>query len=173
MMTLPCDDYRKLNMISGEKKSENNLFHEFLKQFSGAQIDQVFLPIAGEVTRQTDCTQCGNCCRELEPGISAEEAGRMATLKRMATEAFTREFTRQEPGTGLLFMSHLPCIFFDGHLCTIYEDRPLSCRDFPHLERGNFKFRFRSILANYSICPIVFNSVELLKRALKFKEWKS
>lgn len=167
---MPCDDYRKLPVLSGEKKAENNLFHEFLKPLSGAQIDQIFLPIAEEVTKRTDCTQCGNCCRALEPGISADEAGKLASLRQMSTEAFTHEFTKKEPGTGLQFMSHLPCIFFDGRLCTIYEDRPASCHDFPHLARGNFKFRFRSIMANYSICPIVFNSVELLKQALKFKE---
>lgn len=137
-----------------------------LKAFSSKEVDEIFLPLAAAVTSQVDCTQCGNCCRHLEPGISEEEAGRLALQKGMPESAFRREFTCREPGSDTLYLNTLPCTFFDGRLCTIYENRPHSCRDFPHLSRGNIKFRIRSILHNYSLCPIVYNAVEALKQEL-------
>ena len=36
-----------------------------------------------------------------------------------------------------------PGIFLDGNDCTIYEARPDTCRDFPHLIRGAGSFESR------------------------------
>ncbi|MFI5135394.1 MAG: YkgJ family cysteine cluster protein [Chitinophagales bacterium] len=164
-------DYSVLPQLAAEKKEENDFFKNFLKKFPSAALDRIFQPIANSVTEKIDCTQCGNCCRYLEPGITEEEAGTLASLKSMSREIFIRDFTQREVGTETLFMNHQPCIFFDGKLCMIYDQRPASCQDFPHLAKENFKFRFTSIMANYAICPIVFNSVEKLKEQLKFSDF--
>ena len=161
-------DYSKLPSLQKEKSEENAAFKFFLKRIPSKQIDELLIPISEEITKQIDCTQCGNCCRHLEPGITDEEAGKLASLKGMSKEIFIRDFTGRESGSETLFMNHLPCVFFDGKLCTIYDQRPASCIDFPHLSKGNFKFRFDSIMANYAICPIVYNIVEKLKEQVQF-----
>lgn len=161
-------DYHLLPALAEEKKAENELFRQFLKSIPSHRTDEVFLPLAEHITARIYCTNCGNCCRHLEPCISEEEAGKLASLKSLSKEIFIRDFTGREPETGVLFLNHQPCIFFDGTLCTIYENRPASCADFPHLTTGNFKFRYRRIVHLYSICPIVFNTVEQLKVALGF-----
>lgn len=161
-------DFASLPGIAKVKRQENEAFRNFLKPYPADVVEAELQPIVQEVTARVDCTKCGNCCRNLEPGISVEEAGLLAKSKGISKEIFLRDFTSIEPETGVLFMNHQPCIFFDGSLCTIYENRPASCADFPHLVKGNFKFRFHSIMANYAICPIVFNSVEGLKHEMGF-----
>jgi len=161
-------DYSLLPQLAEARREENDLFKSFLKKFPSSHLDKILQPIANSVTERIDCTQCGNCCRHLEPGITEEEAGILASLKSMPKQVFIRNFTQREAGTETLFMNHQPCIFFDGKLCNIYHQRPASCKDFPHLAKENFKFRYHSIMANYAICPIVFNSIEELKRVLNF-----
>ncbi|MDW8465193.1 MAG: hypothetical protein RML35_03100 [Chloroherpetonaceae bacterium] len=46
---------------------------------------------------------------------------------------------------------------------------PKSCQTFPNLVGPHFKYRFHSVMEKYPICPIVFNVVEKLKRALHFE----
>ena len=161
-------DYSLLPGMAEERKEENESFRVFLRQIPSSALDETLQSIANHVTGSIDCTKCGNCCRTLEPGITEEEAGILAELKGMKTEIFLGEFTGKEAGTGTLFLKHQPCTFFDGKLCTIYDHRPASCKDFPHLTKPAFKFRLKSIMANYSICPIVFNTIEILKKELNF-----
>src|SRR4249920_2947877 len=102
MSLLPDDlelNYSKLPAIAIKKKSENEEFKLHLKKFSAQEIDEIFLPIAEEIAAIVDCTQCGNCCRHLEPGITDEEAGRLALLKGMSKEIFIHDFTGKETST--------------------------------------------------------------------------
>src|SRR5215217_684717 len=97
-------DYLKLPSLEQDKRSENAAFKIFLKKYSSQEIDTIVLPIAELITKNIDCTQCGNCCRHLEPGITDEEAGNLALHKGMSKEIFMRDFTQTEAGSETLFM---------------------------------------------------------------------
>src|SRR5689334_15686132 len=109
MVNAPEDfitDYSALPSLTEKKKNENAAFKLFLKEIPSKKIDDVILPLVEGVTARIDCTKCGNCCRLLEPGISDEEAGTLASLKGMSKEIFIRDFTGREEETEMLFLNH-------------------------------------------------------------------
>jgi Fe-S-cluster containining protein len=63
------------------------------------------------------------------------------------------------------------CIFLNGNDCTIYEDRPDTCRNFPHLVRGSgsIESRMWQMIDRATYCPIVYNSLEAYKDIVNFQ----
>ncbi len=157
-------EFALLPALARERKDENEQFIKAIRRVASRDFDQHAIPIAQQVAKAIDCTQCGNCCRHLEPAVIETELPILAQHAGLDTMSFCEQYTRIEPETNIRFLWKKPCMFLRGNLCTIYADRPLSCRDFPHLQGPNLKFRLRRLLRNYSICPIVFNTVELWKR---------
>jgi Fe-S-cluster containining protein len=51
----------------------------------------------------------------------------------------------------------------NGNLCSIYDNRPDTCRTFPHLEKPGFVSRLIGVIGSLSVCPIAFNVFEELK----------
>jgi Fe-S-cluster containining protein len=74
------------------------------------------------------------------------------------------------PGSRILRSSKDGCVFLDGNLCLIYDARPKTCRDFPHLAIGTHSLGSRpSSLARWAaLCPIIFNAIEQYKRVTGF-----
>ena len=154
--------------LAKAKRAENQQFRAFLKSIPSVAIDRKVAELNDEVSSQIDCTQCANCCKTIEPGISEEEIERLAAFNRQSTKDFVNEFVAQEPGTGIHYLRQQPCVFLQDQKCSIYTGRPASCADYPHLHRPQLKFRFKAVLSQYEICPIVFNVIERLKSELKF-----
>lgn len=154
--------------IAQQKQEENLSFKKFLQAIPSKEIDTKVHAIASEVSNQIDCTQCANCCKSVEPGVHEDELEKLARHKQMMLADFKQNFVAEEPGTGIQFLKHTPCIFLKQNKCNIYTDRPSACADYPHLHQPQFKFRLRSILMNYPVCPIVYNTVEKLKDELGF-----
>jgi Fe-S-cluster containining protein len=49
------------------------------------------------------------------------------------------------------------------NLCINYDHRPKDCSSYPHLHKNEFLSRTWGVIDNYSVCPIVFNTYEILK----------
>lgn len=162
------DNPEEVMRLSRQKQGENILFTQFIREIPSAVLDETVHSISTHITSKIDCTKCANCCKTVEPGITEEEIERLANFKNLSKEIFEREFTKKEAKTGISFLHHQPCTFLKDHLCTIYENRPASCSDYPHLQQPRFKFRIKAVMENYKICPIVFNTVEKLKEELGF-----
>jgi Fe-S-cluster containining protein len=61
-----------------------------------------------------------------------------------------------------------PCPLLDGNLCSVYNARPDECREYPHLH-SDFRAASISRINNAFICPIVFNVIEEMKVALRWR----
>jgi Fe-S-cluster containining protein len=61
-------------------------------------------------------------------------------------------------------------VFLSGNDCTVYEARPASCTDFPHTVRGSGSFvaRMWEFIDRACYCPIVYDTLEAVKREAKF-----
>lgn len=158
----------QLPHIAKAKHAENLLFREHLRAFPNAKVDECTHQLYKKIAASIDCTQCGNCCRKLEPEISADEAQRLATLHTTSLEDFLQTHTQSDNSKDLLFLTAKPCLFLNGNICSIYTQRPSACADYPHLHHPNTKYRMKRILAQYAICPIVYEVVEGLKSAFSF-----
>jgi Fe-S-cluster containining protein len=62
--------------------------------------------------------------------------------------------------------STMPCPFLKDNLCSQYEYRPDDCMSYPHVHKKDFTSRLMGIVWNCSVCPIVYNVYEELKREI-------
>lgn len=147
---------------------ENQDFKAFLRRIPSHRLDTLVETLNAEVEAQIDCTTCGNCCKHLHAAALETELPALAAYQKLSVEEFKTKFLT--PYKEAFYFSTTPCPMLqsDNH-CSIYEQRPLSCRTFPNLTAPHFKYRFHSVMEKYPICPIVFNVVEKLKSALGFK----
>jgi Fe-S-cluster containining protein len=149
-----------------DKVIENIFFKKFLRDIPSAVVDEKIHRLQQEVSAQIDCLQCANCCKRLEPGIEEHEIEDLAHAKQESPEIFKQNYVAYDGEA--LFLKTKPCMFLNGCACTVYEQRPAACAGYPHLDQKDMKFR-RTLWENYSICPIVFNTLEILKAELDFK----
>ena len=95
------------------------------------------------------CTGCGNCCRRTIVMITDEDIHRIECGTGRSASSFVRFVDQEEinlPKRGpwwvnfnakraVMALRHRPggaCIFLDdSERCTIYEDRPVTCREHP------------------------------------------
>jgi Fe-S-cluster containining protein len=152
-----------------EKEEENDHFLYSLQQYDGAWLDGVVHGINKEVSKDIDCTDCGNCCSKLVINIAQEEITGLALYLDQPVEEVRNKYI-EESLAGNCFINAVPCHFFADKKCTIYEGRFTECRDFPHLHKNGFRERFLGTLLHYGSCPIIYNVVEQLKRRLRFIE---
>jgi hypothetical protein len=155
-------DLESIRKAAAEKEVENRLLATAVRNISVAEIDRLAHPLAAEITRQIDCTRCGNCCKVQEPGVSREEIQTLAASRSEPETDFKDKFVAYT-SEGAAFLCRQPCIFLDEKICSIYEKRPRACADYPGLERPRLKWRWKQVMENYPICPIVFNMVEQLR----------
>ena len=162
-------DPHLLPSMANEKLEENNRFKKHLKNYKSEELDQQILLIETEIEKIIDCTQCANCCKKLEAGLAPNEIDRLSNYKNCSAEHFLTTFTATEESTNIIYLNKTPCTFLAENRCAIYSGKPAACSAYPSLSGANFKYRLRSVFANYSICPIVYNSIEKLKTSLHFE----
>lgn len=158
-----------IHQKSEENREENKRFKAFLRPIPTRTIDAYVQELDQRISAAIDCTACGNCCKVLEPPVDGDEIKRLASLKALEANAFEESYIGIEPSTDIRFMKCQPCIFLQENACSIYEHRPASCADYPHLQQANIKYRWKSLMDNYAMCPIVYNVVEALKEKTNFK----
>lgn len=70
------------------------------------------------------CGSCTECCRKLSPILTPDE---FINGKYVYTL-----LSSPDPNTPLIGIprTELGCFYFNGNFCTIYDNRPLACRQF-------------------------------------------
>jgi uncharacterized protein len=107
-------------------------------------------------TQQTNCLECGNCCRTLGPRLLPADVEQLAKTLRMKTAAFISQYIRTDEDGDFVFQS-MPCPFLGAdNYCAVYESRPKACREYPHTDRRNFYQIFSLSVKNAETCPIVY-----------------
>ena len=162
-------DLKKIKLLSEQNEEKNWRFRSFLKFRDDLKIDNIVHRLYREISENIDCTQCGNCCRELKPLITKKEVDLIAASLDMHEEDFSKKYTDFDHDEKKLRLRETPCSFLEENKCTVYACRPSDCRSFPHLHKKEFTSRLITVLQNYSICPIVFNLYEQLKTELRFR----
>lgn len=167
---LPVEmDLSKIEKLSIQKENENFKFRAFLRSLDSLEVDRVVHRLNRKVSQAIDCTECGNCCHSLVPGVTEEEITRLAALDNITPEEFDKKHLEDDKFAGTKFLKAIPCRYLEGKICSVYDLRPHECRSYPHLHKKGFVYRTLSVISNYGICPIVFNVMENLKIELNFK----
>jgi hypothetical protein len=155
----------------GEKKREENLrFRRHLK--THGLNERRFRRIAEQIEEQIDCTVCANCCKVATARLTKRDVERLARHLRVKPGALLRDYSETSEEEGLILRrTTAGCVFLDGTACTVYEERPASCRDFPHLVRGagSLVSRMWEMPDRACYCPIVYNALEAYKVEAAFR----
>jgi Fe-S-cluster containining protein len=135
---------------------------------SDAELDALVDSIAATVIPHIDCTECANCCRSIAVGLIPDDVPPLAraldtTPQRVIAEWVDRKAGSQWGEWGMIRES--PCSLLRGTLCSVYAQRPQSCRDYPAFT-PNFRWLKDEIMRGAGKCPIIFNVIERLKDRL-------
>jgi len=167
-----------IEALATEKGIENWDFRSFLKfndKLSDAKLDKLVADITHRVWATIDCTACANCCKTLQPSFTEEDQQRIAGKLGLSVEQFRQNYLEltTDDGESVWQIRQSPCPFLENNKCTIYDDRPKNCRDYPYLYDPEFSSRTTMMIERTYTCPIVFEVFEELKTHLNFRTKKS
>lgn len=154
------------------KEDENFRFRSYVKfrlNLDDKELDAVVRKTADEVWQHIDCLSCANCCKTLQPVLDLEDIERLAKRLGISPKRFEQQYISKAPG-GDRVIKKAPCPFLDGNACSVYDDRPKACRDYPYLHSEGVRQRMLNAIENAASCPIVYNTMEQLKRRVGFKK---
>jgi uncharacterized protein len=161
-----------IQRYSRHNEAEDFRFRAYLKgelNLSNAELDAVVRKTTDEVWAQIDCKTCANCCRTMQIVVDNKDIVRLAGRLGMTIAQFTKQYIAVAEDKTRYFTS-MPCPFLgEDNLCSVYDDRPKACRDFPFLHGDNFRSRTWGVIDNTSYCPIVFNVWQALKKRFKIR----
>lgn len=162
-------DLVQIERLGEKKRAENEAFRKHLKRHGF--VEKKFRHIAEEIEDATDCTVCANCCRVATVRLHERDVEKLAKTLRLKEARFLADYTETSEEEGVVLKrDQNGCVFLAGKLCSIYEDRPHNCRNFPHLMRGEGSLisRMWDMPDRATYCPIVYNSLERFKQEVKF-----
>ena len=162
-------DIKKIKQLAIRNEDQNYRFRTFLKGRDDDKLDSIVHRLNKEIESQIDCTQCGNCCINLRPGLNDEEIDTLSKIDNLPREVFIDKYTEEDDFDHTRFLKDIPCKYLQNRKCSIIDDRPSDCKSFPHIHKPHFNSRTLGMIEYYGICPIVFNVFERLKAEYRFK----
>ncbi|WP_142604612.1 YkgJ family cysteine cluster protein [Solitalea koreensis] len=157
-------DLSQLKHEANNRKKANKKYFDRLKNKKPKEVDDAFHALHEEVFAEVDCLKCGNCCRTTGPLFTQKDIERLAGHFRIRPAAFVDRYLRIDEDNDYVLQS-VPCPFLGAdNYCSVYEDRPKACREYPHTDRKQMHQILNLTLKNIPICPAVFEVVERMKR---------
>ncbi|MEX2260777.1 MAG: YkgJ family cysteine cluster protein [Bryobacteraceae bacterium] len=162
-------DLVQIRQLGEKKRGENERFRRHLKthDFHERRLRR----IAEDIEEQIDCLECANCCKVATVRLQERDVEKLARHLGLQPARFLKDYTVVSEDEGLILRrTEQGCVFLDGKQCLIYDARPQTCTNFPHLVRGNGSLpsRMWEMVDRACYCPIVYNSLEAFKRETGF-----
>lgn len=125
------------------------------KKMNPRALDSLFHQEHEKAFRKIDCLACANCCKTTSPIFRDVDIRRLSKRLRMNESAFISAYLRMD-SEGDYVLTTAPCPFLgDDNYCSVYEDRPLACREYPHTDRKNMYQILPLTRKNMEVCPAV------------------
>jgi Fe-S-cluster containining protein len=162
----------RIEELTRQKEDDDRQYRRLLQEcdLTIEEIDAIVHRQYKEVSEQIECRECANCCKVFHPLLKVEDIDRLARRLRIPKRDFiTQYLVEYENGKGCFFKL-TPCPFLVDNACTVYPDRPDVCRSYPNLYRERFVFRLNDAFSNCSVCPIVYNVYERVKREIRARQ---
>ena len=157
-------DVRSFKKQSETKSKENKKFLLGLKKKNPRQLDEQFHSLHDDVFAKTDCLSCANCCKTTSPIFYPTDIERASKAVKLKPGQFTDKYLRIDEDNDYV-LKNSPCPFLDKeNYCSIYEDRPKACREYPHTNRKKMVQILDLTYRNTLVCPAVLEIVERMKK---------
>ncbi len=157
--------YKQLiEKIKNESAAVRKVFTK-LKQRKPADLDQSFHRAHEKVFKKINCLECANCCKTTSPIFRDVDIKRISKQLRLKEKVFIESHLLLD-AEGDYVLKSSPCVFLaEDNTCSIYEFRPLACREYPHTDRKNMHQILDLTEKNTLICPAVAEiSLEILEK---------
>ncbi|MGM0478724.1 MAG: YkgJ family cysteine cluster protein [Bacteroidota bacterium] len=152
-----------LDRAVAQRKS-NKRFFQRLRKSKEKALDASFRDLHYTVFQEIDCLSCANCCKTTSPIFRDIDIQRLSKRLRIAPAEFVERYLQLDNENDYVLKSS-PCTFLqDDNKCSVYEDRPLACREYPHTDRKKMHQILTLTRKNTEICPAVSRIVEQLKK---------
>lgn len=160
-------DLKQLKERADKSAPLNKKFFKGLKKNQLRDLDGEVHYLHQQVFREIDCLECANCCQSLGPRITDRDIERIAAATRSKPHEVVERYLRIDEDKDYVFKT-MPCPFLmPDNYCSIYEDRPKACREYPHTDRKKF-FQLATLsIRNSYTCPAVHEILERLRATLK------
>lgn len=159
-------DLAKHNQLAQTRKKENQAFYQKLKRSKPKKLDDVFHTVHDEVFEEIDCLSCANCCKTTSPIFYQRDIERVAKRLRMKPGDFIDMYLRIDEDKDYVLKT-APCPFLGAdNYCSVYEDRPTACREYPHTDRKKMEQILDLTYRNALVCPAVLEMTERIKKIL-------
>lgn len=159
-------DLEKFKEKAFKKAKSNKEFLTRLKKIDSRKVDGEFHQKHEEVFEEIDCLACANCCKTTSPIFYEADVDRAAKALRMKPGDFVAKYLRIDEDKDYVLQSS-PCPFLDAeNYCSIYNDRPKACREYPHTDRKKMVQIMDLTYKNTLVCPAVLEMVERLKKTM-------
>ena len=161
--------YDKDDIEKKAKKAflENANFFKQLKKRVPSNLDEVVFELHRDAFNKIDCLLCANCCRSLGPRITDRDIEKLSRNLKIRPSDFTEKYLRIDEDGDFVFKS-MPCPFLGSdNYCSVYNERPKACREYPHTDDRKFYQKIDITLKNTLTCPAVSEIVEGLKLTYK------
>jgi Fe-S-cluster containining protein len=154
--------YRDL-LQAGEKIKEQSAKFFKKNKLKGKKLDEVFHSEHDKTFREIDCLSCANCCKTTSPIFRDIDIKRISKSMKTSEKLFISNYLHMD-SDGDYVLNEAPCTFLDldTNKCSIYEIRPLACREYPHTDRKNMHQILDLTQKNMDICPAVVLIVEAI-----------
>ena len=99
-----------------------------IKKKKNKEVDNAFEEFHEATFESIDCLKCANCCKTTSPIFRDIDIKRISKKLKLKEKDFINSNLNMD-GEGDYVLKSSPCLFLDeDNKCSIYEDRPLSCR---------------------------------------------
>lgn len=147
-------DKAKVDLKSTQKLALN------LKKRKPTQLDSVFHSKHVSEFKKMDCLTCANCCKTTSPIFRDADIRRISKHLRIKESKLIQDLLIMDEESDYV-LKKSPCNFLSSdNTCSIYDVRPLACREYPHTDRKNMFQILDLTVQNTLICPVVARIVQ-------------
>jgi Fe-S-cluster containining protein len=144
------------------EKANNKLVAKLIKT-KPKDLDAVAQNLHDKAFEKIDCLDCGNCCKTTSPIFYQKDIERLSKHFRLRPANFIGKYLHIDEDKDFV-LNGAPCPFLgDDNECTVYDSRPMACREYPHTNRKRFHQLLTLTVKNTFICPAAFKVMEGLK----------
>ncbi len=131
------------------------------------QLDELFHSTHEAIFAETDCLACANCCKTTSPIFTNRDVERLAKSMRVRPAEFVDRYLRTDEDSDYV-LKQSPCTFLnDDNTCSVYDDRPQACREYPHTDRRKMSAILDLTYRNTFVCPAVERIVDKIRSVLQ------
>lgn len=156
-------DLKAFVVKSSARSTANKKYLTQLKKQNPRAVDNAFHTVHQEVFEEINCLTCANCCKTTSPIFYAHDITRASRALRLRPSEFIERYLKIDEDNDYVLKSS-PCSFLAAdNRCTIYQDRPRACREYPHTDRKKMVQIMDLTYKNTMVCPAVFEIIERLQ----------